>query len=64
MRLPRIAEMAPGSGFAMESLISSIAQADPEAKGRLKEFLEKRGPEGDALLRPAGRTGYCCPGQQ
>ena len=43
--LPRIAEMAPGSGFAMESLISSIAQADPEAKGRLKEFLEKRAPK-------------------
>src|SRR6185437_11939187 len=43
--LPRIAEMAPGSGFAMESLISSIAQADPEAKSRLKDFLEKRGPK-------------------
>ena len=43
--LPRIAEMAPGSGFAMEALIASIAQADPEAKGRLKDFLEKRAPK-------------------
>ena len=43
--LPRIAEMAPGSGFAMEALIASIAQADPEAKDRLKDFLEKRAPK-------------------
>jgi len=43
--LPRIAEMPPGSGFAMESLISSIAQADPEAKSRLRDFLEKRAPK-------------------
>ena len=37
--------MAPGSGFAMEALIAAIAQADPEAKGRLKDFLEKRAPK-------------------
>ena len=43
--LPRIAEMAPGAGFAMEALIASIAQADPEAKDRLKDFLEKRAPK-------------------
>lgn len=43
--LPRIAEMDPGAGFAMEALMSSIAQADPVAKGRLKDFLEKRGPK-------------------
>jgi enoyl-CoA hydratase/carnithine racemase len=43
--LPRIAEMAPGSGFAMESLIAAIAQADPGAKSRLKDFLEKRAPK-------------------
>jgi hypothetical protein len=29
----------------MESLMSSIAQADPEAKARLRDFLEKRGPK-------------------
>src|SRR5215472_15058882 len=43
--LPRIAQMNPASGFAMEALISSIAQADGEAKARLKDFLEKRGPK-------------------
>jgi enoyl-CoA hydratase/carnithine racemase len=43
--LPRIAEMAPQSGFAVEALMSSIAQADPEAKNRLKDFLEKRAPK-------------------
>jgi enoyl-CoA hydratase/carnithine racemase len=43
--LPRIAEMAPQSGFAVEALMSSIAQADPEAKARLNDFLEKRGPK-------------------
>jgi enoyl-CoA hydratase/carnithine racemase len=43
--LPRIAEMAPDAGFAMEALMSSMAQADPEAKARLKDFLEKRGPK-------------------
>jgi hypothetical protein len=29
----------------MEALMASIAQADPVAKGRLKDFLEKRGPK-------------------
>lgn len=43
--LPRIAEMAPQSGFAVEALMSSIAQADPEAKNRLKDFLKKRAPK-------------------
>jgi len=43
--LPRIAEMDPGSGYAMEALMASVAQAAPEAKSRLKDFLEKRGPK-------------------
>ncbi|MEP7030600.1 MAG: crotonase/enoyl-CoA hydratase family protein [Pseudolabrys sp.] len=43
--LPRIAEMPPSSGYAVEALMSSIAQADPEAKARLTDFLEKRGPK-------------------
>ena len=43
--LPRIAEMPPGSGYAVEALMSSIAQADGEAKTRLKDFLEKRAPK-------------------
>jgi enoyl-CoA hydratase/carnithine racemase len=41
--LPRIAEMAPASGYAVEALMAAIAQADPQAKERLKDFLEKRG---------------------
>lgn len=43
--LPRIAEMSPDSGFAIEAMVSSIAQADAEAKTRLTAFLEKRGPK-------------------
>ncbi len=43
--LPRIAEMDPASGYAAEALMSSIAQADGEAKARLKDFLEKRAPK-------------------
>ena len=43
--LPRIAESDAASGYAMESLISAIAQADDEAKARLKAFFEKRAPK-------------------
>ena len=43
--LPRIAESDPASGFATEALTAAIAQAEPEAKARLKAFLEKRGPK-------------------
>jgi len=43
--LPRIAEMAPQSGFAVEALMASIAQSDPEAKKRLDDFLKKRAPK-------------------
>lgn len=40
--LPRIAESGPESGYMMEAMISSIAQADAEAKARIRDFLEKR----------------------
>ena len=43
--LPRIVEMDPASGYAVEALMSAIAQADPDAKARLKDFLEKRAPK-------------------
>ena len=43
--LPRIAESDPASGYAMEALIAAMAQAEGEAKLRLKAFLEKRGPK-------------------
>ena len=38
--LPRIAEQPADHGFLTEALISSIAQAAPEAKARVKAFLE------------------------
>jgi len=40
--LPRIAELAPGEGLFMESLIASIAQGDDAAKERVRAFLDKR----------------------
>lgn len=43
--LPRNADIDRASGLLMESLMSAIAQGDPEAKGRLREFLEKRAPK-------------------
>ena len=38
--LPRIAEQPADHGYLTEALISSIAQAAPEAKSRVKAFLE------------------------
>jgi enoyl-CoA hydratase/carnithine racemase len=43
--LPRNAEQDRASGFLMESLMAAIAQGDPEAKRRLRDFLEKRAPK-------------------
>jgi len=43
--LPRIARADPAAGFATEALAAAIAQGEPEAKERLKAFLEKRGPK-------------------
>ncbi len=43
--LPRIARGDPATGFATEALTAAIAQADEEAKARMKAFLEKRGPK-------------------
>jgi enoyl-CoA hydratase/carnithine racemase len=40
--LPHNAEQDRASGYLMESLMSAIAQGDPEAKRRLRDFLEKR----------------------
>src|SRR5271165_6979046 len=40
--LPRIFESDPASGLLTESLMASIAETSPEAKQRLKDFLEKR----------------------
>jgi len=43
--LPRIARSDPAAGFATEALAAAIAQGEGEAKARLKDFLEKRGPK-------------------
>lgn len=48
--LPRIAEQASDHGLFTEALISAIAQAAPEAKARLRDFLEGRA----AKVRPGG----------
>ena len=36
---------APLGDYAVEAIMSAIAQADPGAKARLKDFLEKRAPK-------------------
>jgi enoyl-CoA hydratase/carnithine racemase len=43
--LPRIAEADPRIGYVMESLMASVAQSAPEAKARVRAFLEKRAPK-------------------
>ena len=40
--LPRIAEQPADHGFFTEALMSGIAQASPEAKERVRDFLEGR----------------------
>ena len=40
--LPRIAEQASDHGFLTEALMTAVAQSAPEAKKRLKDFLEGR----------------------
>lgn len=43
--LPRIARSDRAAGFATEALAAAIAQGEPEAKARLRAFLQKRGPK-------------------
>ena len=40
--LPRIVEQDRAGGFFTEALMAAIAQGEPEAKARVKAFLEKR----------------------
>jgi enoyl-CoA hydratase/carnithine racemase len=40
--LPRIADLSPGEGLFVESLMAAIAQGDDAAKQRVRAFLEKR----------------------
>ena len=48
--LPRIAEVDRHSGFFMESMMAGIAQAEPEAKTRLRAFLDGKA----AKVKPQG----------
>ena len=48
--LPRIAEQTADHGFMMEALISSVVQSAPEAKARVRAFLDGTGPK----VRPEG----------
>ena len=43
--LPRIAEQPADHGFLTESLLAGIAQDAPEAKARVKAFLDGTGPK-------------------
>jgi enoyl-CoA hydratase/carnithine racemase len=40
--LPRIGDIGQDQGLMMESLVAAIAQSAPEAKSRVRAFLEKR----------------------
>jgi len=40
--LPRIRDMSSEDGLFVESLMSSLTSITPEAKGRLRDFLERR----------------------
>ncbi len=40
--LPRIASADQDTGLFMESLMSAIAQSEPDAKARMRAFMEKR----------------------
>lgn len=40
--LPRIVEQDPSAGLFLETLMVSIAQADDEAKKRLRDFLDRK----------------------
>ena len=60
--LPRIFESDPASGLLTESLMAAIAETSPEAKQRLKDFLEKRAAK---VLRPElKRHGRSTPGRK
>ena len=43
--LPRIAEQPADQGYLTEALISAIAQSAPEAKARVRAFLEGKAPK-------------------
>jgi hypothetical protein len=40
--LPRIADQSQSEGLFTESLMAAVAESTPDAKDRLRAFLEKR----------------------
>ena len=48
--LPRIAEIDRPGGFFMEALMAGVAQGEPDAEQRLRDFLEGR----TAKVKPQG----------
>jgi enoyl-CoA hydratase/carnithine racemase len=40
--LPRIADQSQAEGLFTESLMAAVAESTPDAKDRLRAFLEKR----------------------
>ena len=43
--LPRIAEQPADHGFFTEALLAGITQSAPEAKARVRVFLDGSGPK-------------------
>lgn len=43
--LPRIAEQPADHGFLTEAMMAAIAQSAPEAKARVRAFLDGTGPK-------------------
>jgi enoyl-CoA hydratase/carnithine racemase len=43
--LPRIAEQPADHGFLTESMLAALAQSAPEAKARVRAFLDGTGPK-------------------
>jgi len=43
--LPRIAEQPADHGFFTEAMLAAIAQSAPEAKARVRAFLDGTGPK-------------------
>ena len=62
--LPRIAEMRPGAGYAMEALIAGDRAGRPRGESAAQGLSREARAEGDAHLRRRRRARYRCPGQQ
>jgi enoyl-CoA hydratase/carnithine racemase len=51
--LPRIAAAGPAEGYLLESLMAALAGGSEDAKTRMRDFLDKRGPK---VVRSADGT--------